>query len=378
MGEITIVLLLAMIFLGPKKLPELASGLGKLIREIRKTTADVKNEIQLDEAIRKPLEELRDAVTLHPDELKRRDQLRRDLADLQKRAQEMDSAATEPATDEGATSGEAGEGATSGEGAREGATSGEGAGEGATSDGSATPGPIAAAGPTEVSGSVLDPVPAAAAQSGNGATSGPVAVPGRGAVSGPVAVSGKSVTSGPVAVPGRAVSGPFAGARVGTGPALAPPDQAASMVTPPPLAVVPAIPGAAPTGTVAREPSGPSAAHHAPPAPPLAAVLAKGSPPVAGAERRQAAPPSGSDFLRSLRAVPEGRRTIPGRSMAEPVGAADRSNTTQTLTEADLAAVTVGPPPPPPPQGQGSGRVVAPPPPPARLPGATPRKNPNR
>src|ERR1700674_4638701 len=48
MGEITVILLLALIFLGPKKLPELASGLGKLIREIRKTTADVKNEIQLD------------------------------------------------------------------------------------------------------------------------------------------------------------------------------------------------------------------------------------------------------------------------------------------------------------------------------------------
>ena len=43
MGEITIILVLALIFLGPKKLPELASGLGKLIREIRKTTADVKN-----------------------------------------------------------------------------------------------------------------------------------------------------------------------------------------------------------------------------------------------------------------------------------------------------------------------------------------------
>jgi len=66
MGEITVILVLALIFIGPKKLPELASGLGRLIREIRKTTADVKNEIQLDDAIRKPFEELRDAVTLHP------------------------------------------------------------------------------------------------------------------------------------------------------------------------------------------------------------------------------------------------------------------------------------------------------------------------
>ena len=74
MGEITVILLLALIFLGPSKLPDLASGLGKLIKEIRKATSDVKNEIALDDTFRKPFEELRDAVTLHPDELKRRDQ----------------------------------------------------------------------------------------------------------------------------------------------------------------------------------------------------------------------------------------------------------------------------------------------------------------
>ena len=84
MGEITVIALLALIFIGPKKLPELASGLGKLIREIRKTTSDVKNEIQLDDAIRKPFEELRDAVTLHPEELKRRDRIRRDLEQVQR------------------------------------------------------------------------------------------------------------------------------------------------------------------------------------------------------------------------------------------------------------------------------------------------------
>ena len=89
MGEITVILLLALIFLGPKKLPELASGLGKLIREIRKTTSDMKNEIQLDEAIRRPLEELREAVTLPPEELKRRDRVRKDLAELQKQAEEL-------------------------------------------------------------------------------------------------------------------------------------------------------------------------------------------------------------------------------------------------------------------------------------------------
>jgi TatA/E family protein of Tat protein translocase len=76
MGEITVILLLILLFVGPKKLPDLAAGLGKAIRQIRKTTADVKNEIVLDDTFRKPFEELRDAVTLAPEELKRRDELK--------------------------------------------------------------------------------------------------------------------------------------------------------------------------------------------------------------------------------------------------------------------------------------------------------------
>jgi sec-independent protein translocase protein TatB len=88
MGEITVILLLALIFLGPSKLPELAAGLGKLIREIRKATSDVKNEISLDETFRKPFEDLRDAVTLHPDELKRRDQWAKEREEAAKRAAE--------------------------------------------------------------------------------------------------------------------------------------------------------------------------------------------------------------------------------------------------------------------------------------------------
>src|SRR3982751_5644551 len=92
MGEITVILVLALIFLGPKKLPDLATGLGKLIREIRKATSDVKNEITLDDSFRKPFEELRDAVTLHPDELKRRDQVKKAVEEAKKRAEEAEAA----------------------------------------------------------------------------------------------------------------------------------------------------------------------------------------------------------------------------------------------------------------------------------------------
>jgi sec-independent protein translocase protein TatB len=90
MGEITVILLLALLFLGPSKLPELATGLGRLIRQIRKATADVKNEIVLDDTFRKPFEELRDAVTLSPDELKRRDQLKENAEKLRRQMEELE------------------------------------------------------------------------------------------------------------------------------------------------------------------------------------------------------------------------------------------------------------------------------------------------
>ena len=96
MGEITVILLLALIFLGPKKLPEMASGLGRMIRQLRKITSDVKNEIVLDDAIRKPFEELRDAVTLHPDELRRRDEIKRALEETRMRLEAEAAAANAP------------------------------------------------------------------------------------------------------------------------------------------------------------------------------------------------------------------------------------------------------------------------------------------
>jgi sec-independent protein translocase protein TatB len=99
MSEIVVILIVALVFLGPKKLPELASGLGKMIRELRKATSDIKNEIELDDAIRKPVEELREAMTLHPEELKRRDLERaaRQVREKAEREEEAKRAAAEAA-----------------------------------------------------------------------------------------------------------------------------------------------------------------------------------------------------------------------------------------------------------------------------------------
>jgi TatA/E family protein of Tat protein translocase len=76
MGELVVIFLLVLIVFGPKKLPELASGLGKAIREFRKAGSDIREELTKDADIARPLEELREAATLPPEELKRRDRER--------------------------------------------------------------------------------------------------------------------------------------------------------------------------------------------------------------------------------------------------------------------------------------------------------------
>ena len=45
-GEIVVILFVALIFIGPKKLPELAKGLGKGIREFQNAANGLKNTIQ--------------------------------------------------------------------------------------------------------------------------------------------------------------------------------------------------------------------------------------------------------------------------------------------------------------------------------------------
>ncbi|MBT7765967.1 MAG: twin-arginine translocase TatA/TatE family subunit, partial [Bdellovibrionales bacterium] len=49
MGEILVILVIALIFIGPKKLPELARGAGKAIREFQRTKNDIVNNIQRTE-----------------------------------------------------------------------------------------------------------------------------------------------------------------------------------------------------------------------------------------------------------------------------------------------------------------------------------------
>jgi sec-independent protein translocase protein TatA len=282
MGEITVILVLALIFIGPKKLPELASGLGRLIREIRKTTADVKNELQLDEAIRRPFQELRDAVTLPPEELKRRDRIRRDLEDIERRAA-ADAAQALVESESGAGQSEHALGADPG---------------GATAEHDSQLG-------LEGSGSLALPSDSNAALALAAVPTGDASVP----------------------VPGTPPLGTVA-------------RPAPGRLPPPPL--FPALPGS----------------------PPL------GSPPLGSIDRRASASAS-SELLRALRSDRNRKPTSPG------LGAADQSNTTQILSDSDLATLAATAPPPPPTfLPRQTPRGAAPEPSPVPLPGSTPPKTP--
>ena len=48
--------------LSPKRLPDVATGIGKAIRDFRKATKDLQDHIDADESVSKPLQELRAAL----------------------------------------------------------------------------------------------------------------------------------------------------------------------------------------------------------------------------------------------------------------------------------------------------------------------------
>jgi Sec-independent protein translocase protein TatA len=359
MGEITVILVLALIFIGPKKLPELASGLGRLIREIRKTTADVKNEIQLDDAIRKPFEELRDAVTLHPEELKRRDRIKRELKELEKLAAE--TAARQAAALE--------------------------AGEAP---------PLSAQGDNgEVNG---DPYGV-----GDGTSDVPPEAPADGL---PNTILPEAMASGSPLAPGNSAGGDDDHNQhhhhdVASGGPVDNSAAAIALAAVPTEASLPNLTGTAPAGTVARGGNGgppsalppplPAGGHVAPPPPVVAARRGPPIPASAPSTSETVVAGSGvsSELLRALR--PDSRKTpVVPQSVFAPAplppvpafGSADRNNTTQVLSEADLATLASTPTPPPPPPAtttRPTGKVMAavttssngPP-----LPGSTPPKPP--
>jgi Tat protein translocase TatB subunit len=62
MGELLVILAVALLVLGPKRLPEMATGLGKAIRDFRRATQDIQSQLETDASVAKPLAELKSAL----------------------------------------------------------------------------------------------------------------------------------------------------------------------------------------------------------------------------------------------------------------------------------------------------------------------------
>jgi Tat protein translocase TatB subunit len=63
MPELILIMVIALIVIGPKKLPDIARALGRGMAEFRKATQEIKDSLDLDNEIREVERDLADSVT---------------------------------------------------------------------------------------------------------------------------------------------------------------------------------------------------------------------------------------------------------------------------------------------------------------------------
>ncbi len=63
MPELIIILVIALIVIGPSKLPDLARALGKGMAEFRKATQEIKESLDIEEELRDAKEDLVDSIS---------------------------------------------------------------------------------------------------------------------------------------------------------------------------------------------------------------------------------------------------------------------------------------------------------------------------
>jgi len=63
MPELLVIFVIALIFIGPKKLPDLARALGKGMAEFRKATSEIKANFDMEDELRGMEDEISDSVS---------------------------------------------------------------------------------------------------------------------------------------------------------------------------------------------------------------------------------------------------------------------------------------------------------------------------
>jgi sec-independent protein translocase protein TatB len=64
--ELIVILVLGVLLLGPQRIPEFATSLGKAIRSFRRATKELRDQIDIEDEVRRPLEDLRAALRDEP------------------------------------------------------------------------------------------------------------------------------------------------------------------------------------------------------------------------------------------------------------------------------------------------------------------------
>jgi TatA/E family protein of Tat protein translocase len=64
--ELIVILVLGLLVLGPERIPGVATSLGKAIRSFRRATRDLRDQIELEDDVRRPFEDLRSALRDEP------------------------------------------------------------------------------------------------------------------------------------------------------------------------------------------------------------------------------------------------------------------------------------------------------------------------
>jgi TatA/E family protein of Tat protein translocase len=70
MPELIVIMVIALIVIGPSKLPDLARALGRGLSEFRKATQEIKDSLDLDDELREAKEDLADSLSGLDDSLK--------------------------------------------------------------------------------------------------------------------------------------------------------------------------------------------------------------------------------------------------------------------------------------------------------------------
>ena len=63
MPELIVIMVIALIVFGPKKLPDLAKSLAKALAELKKATEEVKDSLEADETLKDAKQDLADSIS---------------------------------------------------------------------------------------------------------------------------------------------------------------------------------------------------------------------------------------------------------------------------------------------------------------------------